>query len=369
MNHPTDHPADVPAWPAYTLTVHADGRVDAAGPLVPPATYPHRGAAVGTVAGASARLGRPVRATATEADGTTWHLVVAPDGSVGELPAERAPARRRGTRAAARAPGPTTTTAPGAATGPEAATGPRDGDEPAIADGLARVAEHLEAGRIDRAAELAARLDRRASGTLGVSHPDALRIREVLARISALLGDPAAGARLFRDVAERWHYRGDHEDAESAAARAVALWLQITDLDTALATGTSMVRLRNQIPGADGAALTEVLTHRSRLESARPAPPSAGPGTAGAVSAAGPAVVAGPGGGPAGSAPAGVPAGADTGNSGAGAPAWLDAARAADVLPVRQDPADGGPAPGPRTPAARPAFSWDRPARDGRTGG
>ncbi|MFJ9159171.1 hypothetical protein ACIRPS_20495 [Streptomyces griseoviridis] len=262
MTHPTYDPADVPAWPAYELTVHADGKVEAAGPLVPSATHPHRHAAIGTVAEASARLGRPVRAKATEADGTVWHLVVAPDGSVGELPAGRsaAPSRKRAGKSSSRA----ARTAPQA---PPAATAPPAEAEPAFADGLALVAEHLEAGRIEVAAELAARLDRRAADTLGVSHPDALRIREVLARISALLGDTAGGVRLFRDVAERWHYRGAHADAESAASRAVALWLQITDLDTALATGMSMVRMRNQIPGENGTALTEVLTHQSLLES------------------------------------------------------------------------------------------------------
>ncbi|MFJ3194680.1 hypothetical protein ACIPJQ_18895 [Streptomyces griseoviridis] len=261
MTHPTYDPADVPAWPAYELTVHADGKVEAAGPLVPSATHPHRHAAIGTVAEASARLGRPVRAKATEADGTVWHLVVAPDGSVGELPAGRsaAPSRKRAGKSSSRA----ARTAPQA---PPAATAPPAEAEPAFADGLALVAEHLEAGRIEVAAELAARLDRCAADTLGVSHPDALRIREVLARISALLGDTAGGVRLFRDVAERWHYRGAHADAESAASRAVALWLQITDLDTALATGMSMVRMRNQIPGENGTALTEVLTHQSLLE-------------------------------------------------------------------------------------------------------
>ncbi|MDT0470838.1 hypothetical protein RM863_01615 [Streptomyces sp. DSM 41014] len=262
MTHPTYDPADVPAWPAYELTVHADGKVEAAGPLVPSATHPHRHAAIGTVVEASARLGRPVRAKATEADGTVWHLVVAPDGSVGELPVGRsaAPSRKRAGKSSSRA----ARTAPQA---PPAATAPPAEAEPAFADGLALVAEHLEAGRIEVAAELAARLDRRAADTLGVSHPDALRIREVLARISALLGDTAGGVRLFRDVAERWHYRGAHADAESAASRAVALWLQITDVDTALATGMSMVRMRNQIPGENGTALTEVLTHQSLLES------------------------------------------------------------------------------------------------------
>lgn len=274
MTHPTYRAADVPAWPAYALTVHDDGRVDAAGPLVPFTTHPHRAAAVGAVAEASARLGRPVRAEATEANGTVWLLVVSPDGSVGEIAGARATERprRRGTRATKASPPASAVSSASAATAASSVSSAAPADaEPDFAEGLALVAEHLEAGRIDPAAELAARLDRRAADTLGVSHPDALRIREVWARISALLGDTAAGVRLFRDVAERWHYRGETENAESAAARAVALWLQITDLDTALATGMGVVRMRNQIPGEGATALTEALKHQAWLENTRAA--------------------------------------------------------------------------------------------------
>ncbi|MEV5358696.1 hypothetical protein [Streptomyces sp. NPDC052693] len=68
----------------------------------------------------------------------------------------------------------------------------------------------------------------------------------------------------------------------SAASRTVAatLCLRITDLDTALSTGLCVVRLRNQIPGEDSAALATAIAHLSWLEGSRHTalvPAAAGP--------------------------------------------------------------------------------------------
>jgi hypothetical protein len=123
-------------------------------------------------------------------------------------------------------------------------------------------------GRVSEAGALAARLDEQAAGVLGLSHPDALRIREIRARVTALTGDAVGGVQLFRDVAERWHYQGHAEQAEAAAIRAETLWLQITDLTPALSAGIAVVRLRNQIPGKGGKALTAALEHQASLEAA-----------------------------------------------------------------------------------------------------
>ncbi|MEE1940983.1 hypothetical protein V1L54_16490 [Streptomyces sp. TRM 70361] len=287
--HATHESTEVPAWPVYALAVHGDGRVVVSGPLMPAVGHPTRASAVGTVSAAAARLGRPVRAEATEPDGTVWYLAISPDGAVGELPGGGQRTRAQGRREN-RSPAPPEETAgeparaggrsvPGTGPDPGTGTGTGAGTETgpdAYAGSLALVTEHLEAGRLDRAAELAARLDEQAAGALGVSHPDALGIREVRARVAVLAGDTDGGVRLFRDVAERWHYRGDGERAEAAAARAETAWMQITDLDTALSSGVAMVRLRNQIPGEDEAALTTVLEHQAWLAAARAAdgPPS-----------------------------------------------------------------------------------------------
>ncbi|MBQ1094399.1 hypothetical protein KBY47_35590, partial [Streptomyces sp. B93] len=150
---------EVPAWPVYSLTVDDDGRVLASGPLVPAARHPGRAGAIGAVAAAAARLGRPVRARATEPDGTVWLLAVSPDGAVAELPGggrrERV-SRRRGDKGV---PDPVDAGPPtGPATAREPGPDPRPGPD-AYAGSLAQVTEHLRAGRLDEAAELAARLD------------------------------------------------------------------------------------------------------------------------------------------------------------------------------------------------------------------
>ncbi|MEU9222152.1 hypothetical protein AB0D47_37130 [Streptomyces sp. NPDC048376] len=257
--HTTHALAQVPAWPVYVLTAHEDGHFVASGPLVPASRHLTRAAAVGTVAAAAARLGRPVRAQATEQNGTVWNLVVSPDGAVGELPGgghHTRALRGRDTKSPPRS----------ADAAPEPEQQPERG---AYAEPLALVAQHLEAGREAQAAALTVRLDEEAADRLGVSHPDALHIREVRARVTALAGDVLNGVRLSRDVAERWHHRGEHERAEAAATYAETLWMGITDVDTALSVGIALVRLRHQIPGESGGALGAVLEHQAWLTSLR----------------------------------------------------------------------------------------------------
>ncbi|WP_326798182.1 hypothetical protein OG946_24630 [Streptomyces sp. NBC_01808] len=310
---------DVPSWPVYALTVHGDGRITASGPLVPVAGHPTRAAAVAEVAAAAARLGRAVRAEATEADGTVWHLVISPDGAVGELPGGaqhgKPPSGRR-----ARAPRKRDDR-------PPAGAQPEPG---AYAESLAQVTEHLKAGRIDEAATLATRLDEQASGSLGVSDSDALRIREVRARVTAVAGDAVGSLKLFRDIAERWHYRGEGERAEAAATRAETLWMGITDVDTALSAGDTMIRLRNQLPGETGEALAAVLEHQAWLTAARD---EGGPQPQHRPAA------------PASSAPP---------------PAAVDSPSATPATPATSATAGGAGAVRPR----RPMRSWERPAQD-----
>ncbi|GAA4788382.1 hypothetical protein GCM10023220_11130 [Streptomyces ziwulingensis] len=303
--------ADVPAWPVYDLTVHEDGRVLVSGPLVPTSGHATRAAALDVVAHVAAGLGRAVRATAAEPGGAVWRLIVSPEGEVSEVPDSAARAtgpkrrrsRRRGRSAAtgATATSPTAADAPAispppvgtpaagrtavgvpvtgttvtGATPPGSSTPlpasaarrePQAYKEPqAYPESLEQVENHLAAGRADRAGALAALLDTRATATLGVSHPDTLRIREVRARATALAGDPVGGIQLYRDVAERWHYRGNAEQAEAVASRAERLWKQIPQVDEALTAGVAVIRMRSQMPGPGGDALTAVLAHRESL--------------------------------------------------------------------------------------------------------
>ncbi|MFH8471068.1 hypothetical protein [Streptomyces sp. NPDC017991] len=239
------------------------GHVDVGGPMMPSTTHPHRSAAIDAVTAVASRLGRPVRAEAVETDGTVWQLAVAPNGAVGEFVGEqgtRAPERRD---TAAPAPAPPTRHRPQSLTQPRSQSHGQSHD---FADTLILVTGHLDAGRVEMAVELATELDELAADSLGVSHPDALRIREIRARATALAGDPEGGVRLFRDVAERWHYKNESGLAEAAAQHAESLWPRITDLETALSAGLGLVRLRNQMPGQDGAALAAVIEHLSWLE-------------------------------------------------------------------------------------------------------
>ncbi|WP_381798895.1 hypothetical protein [Streptomyces niveus] len=260
---------DVPAWPVYDLTVHGDGRILTSGPLIPLSGHATRAAAIEVVAGAAARLGRAVRATATEPGGAVWQLIISPEGEVSEVPGggarTTAPKKHKGRR-------PVRRSAKAAAV--PAASGPRPGapkGPETYAESLAQVRDHLDAGRTDQAGELAARLDTQAAGVLGVSHPEALRIREVQAEATALAGDVLGGVQLYRDVAERWHYRGDAEQAEAAASHAETLWMRMTHVGQALSAGVDVIRMRNQIPGRAGEALAAALEHREWLLKAQDA--------------------------------------------------------------------------------------------------
>ncbi|MEW1793296.1 hypothetical protein [Streptomyces niveus] len=347
--------ADVPAWPVYALTVHDDGRVLASGPLIETSGHPTRAAAIEVVAGAAGRLGRSVRATASEPDGAVWPLIVSPDGEVSEVktgrpraaaPKKRAEKRRerrqekdRGRRAAKSA------AKEGSAAAPRPAAprpGAPEGGE-AYAESLAQVTDHLDAGRTDEARALATQLDTQVAGVLGVSHPVALGVREVRARATAEAGDPVAGIQLYRDVAERWHYRGDAEQAEAVAGRAEKLWTGITDVERALSAGVAVVRMRNQIPGEGGAALASVLAHRERLlrTPVAEAAPEATPATAAPVADAGTA-------------------------KGTEAVAGRGAAAGAEVP---EPPAAVSSAPRSSRPRPRTAPSWERPAVNARKAG
>ncbi|MEU0844904.1 hypothetical protein ABZ370_36295 [Streptomyces sp. NPDC005962] len=214
----------------------------------------------------------PVRGCASEPDGTIWHLTISSDGEVGEAPGG-GPRAAASKKRRAKRPETAAGTEPAAAVSGVSGSGPRTrsgaGAHPdslsRVAESLSQVTDHLEAGRIDQATSLVAQLDEQAASALGVSHPDALRIREVRARVTALAGDPVGGVRLYRDVAERWYYQGDGEQAESMAGRAETLWRQITDPEQALSAGDAVIRMRNQIPGSAGHALTATLEHRAWL--------------------------------------------------------------------------------------------------------
>ena len=105
-------PATVPDWPSPTVQLRADGTVQVDGISIPvPQHLPEdqvRRWAVTHVAAQYKRLGRPIRVTAVDPDGTTYPLIVHADGTTSEAAPIDGP-RRRGllprARTAPRTPG------------------------------------------------------------------------------------------------------------------------------------------------------------------------------------------------------------------------------------------------------------------------
>ncbi|MGW3200125.1 hypothetical protein ACWDBD_37275 [Streptomyces sp. NPDC001118] len=94
----TVDPQSVPAWPLVTIVMTQDGTVlvnDVAVPV--PAGADPRAAGVAAAAEHATRLGlaRPVRANATEPDGTVWPLLIHPDGTATPTGDAIRPERRR----------------------------------------------------------------------------------------------------------------------------------------------------------------------------------------------------------------------------------------------------------------------------------
>ncbi|MFF4652542.1 hypothetical protein [Streptomyces sp. NPDC001380] len=100
---------EVPDWPCPTVAVDAHGRVQVDGIAVPvPGDVPPDGVRpwiLRHVAERHQRLGRPIRVTAVDPDGTRWPMVVHPDGTAVQAPAPPAGRRLRRVTAAPPRPG------------------------------------------------------------------------------------------------------------------------------------------------------------------------------------------------------------------------------------------------------------------------
>jgi hypothetical protein len=74
----------IPSWPKVTIRLYDDhnAEVKIAGRSHPVNHHDPRQAAIALVTERAAQLGRPVKATAVESDGSSWPLVIHPDGQV-----------------------------------------------------------------------------------------------------------------------------------------------------------------------------------------------------------------------------------------------------------------------------------------------
>ncbi|WP_340560106.1 hypothetical protein [Streptomyces sp. GSL17-111] len=253
---------DPPRYAPLSIVLRADGTADVAGvPVeVPDAagTAGLRAAAVHTAMEIVSVLSHPVRATAVEPDGTGWAVVMYPDGRVEE------------------AAGPLPFLPPTGVRWPEAEDGPEllpadgtfadlaDPAGPGHADGLALdpdvqsppppawlrdvlllVREAAEAGRLTKAAELAAGLEQSVASQQGESHPHTLQVRGIQGHLAVLSEDWAQAAEIHVDVAAQWlRTAGAHHSLTwQNAANAHVCWRRVRGGPDAVRIGEKLVEL------------------------------------------------------------------------------------------------------------------------------
>ncbi|MEU5092914.1 tetratricopeptide repeat protein [Streptomyces sp. NPDC021356] len=134
-----------------------------------------------------------------------------------------------------------------------------------LAEPLAQVNEAVRAGRIDEAATLAERTVTEASATLGATHPEVLRVRELSAYIAYLAGDPLRAFVLSLDLARIHLGAGDAEGAYGDVRSAATAWRAVRDPEEGLRLGDELLGLWTELAAEDGPATEDV----DQLESAR----------------------------------------------------------------------------------------------------
>ncbi|MFE7896527.1 tetratricopeptide repeat protein [Streptomyces sp. NPDC057424] len=150
--------------------------------------------------------------------------------------------------------------------GDEPLTAPGDPAAPALlAEPVARINEAVKEGRIEAAAGLAEQTVTQASGTLGPEHPEVLRLRELIAYIAYLAGDPLRACRLSLDLAGARRRTGDPEAAYGNVESAATAWRAVRDPALGLELGRDLIGLWTELAAEGGPAAEEV----EQLESAR----------------------------------------------------------------------------------------------------
>ncbi|MFD0545136.1 tetratricopeptide repeat protein [Streptomyces mexicanus] len=130
---------------------------------------------------------------------------------------------------------------------------------------LAEVNEAVRAGRIEEAAERAERTVTEASAALGADHVEVLRLRELLAYIAYLAGDPLRAFTLSLDLARAHHRAGDAEGAYGNVLSAATAWRAVRDPEQGLRLGSDLLALWSALAAEDGPAADDL----DRLDSAR----------------------------------------------------------------------------------------------------
>ncbi|GAA4684513.1 hypothetical protein GCM10023347_44540 [Streptomyces chumphonensis] len=244
------------------IVLRADGTADVAGvPVeVPDAagTTGLRMAAVHTAMEIVSVLSHPVRATAVEPDGTGWAALLYPDGRVEEADGPLPFVPPTGAWGPGAEDGPELLPTEGMFADPPDAAGPGHADGPVLEPGvqspppparlreiLLRVREAAEAGRLTKAAELAAGLEQSVASQQGESHPHTLQVRGVQGHLAVLSEDWAQAAEIHVDVAAQWlRTAGVHHSLTwQNAANAHVCWRRVRGGPDAVRIGDKLVEL------------------------------------------------------------------------------------------------------------------------------
>lgn len=259
------------AMPPLAIVVYENGRASVGGvPVVVPDEgdlSAVRAAAMRTAIGMAAEQGRALRALAFEPDGSTWPLVIHPDGQVEE---DVEPEPYSGPDGAREASDGTPATgsstlplmvSPAGPRGPRTETlvlNPGRSDIVQIPqaperfrDRLARIAEAGEAGRIEAAMTLVVDLEREVALLFGSSHPHVLQARAVRAHVSALAQDWVRAADLYLGITKAWlDSGGGSAQIRRNATNAHYCWLRVVDPEESERIGEAVVRTWLKVPGA-----------------------------------------------------------------------------------------------------------------------
>ncbi|MFK0296623.1 hypothetical protein ACIQU6_39985 [Streptomyces sp. NPDC090442] len=222
----TTDPNQIPANPVYTITVNSNGAAALDGEEVTkPGLDPNeaRVAALAEVRIKAAFHGRPVRVLAKEADGATWPLIVAVDGTVTTLSHPH--------------PTPPPAQPPTPAQPPPAAPTPQPAGEwaaplpPQYASAWIAVTTHARAGRFVDAIITADQLENALAGTLGPLAPATINVMTARAWLTlrqTKSGDWAETTDLLVQTAQRRREaKAPEDDTEHTIRNAHAAWIRL----------------------------------------------------------------------------------------------------------------------------------------------
>ncbi len=148
----------------------------------------------------------------------------------------------------------------------EPLTAPGDRTTPALlAEPTARVNEAVKEGRTEEAARLAEQAVEQASRTLGPEHAEVLRLRELMAYIAYLSGDPDRAHVLSLELARLYRRAGDAEAAYGNVQSAATAWRAVRDPSRGLELGRDLIALWTELTAEEGPAADDI----EQLESAR----------------------------------------------------------------------------------------------------